>query len=29
MARTLLGWTARRDLRDIVASAWRWHSSGR
>jgi UDP-glucose 4-epimerase len=29
MARTLLGWTARRDLRDIVASAWRWHSSAR
>ena len=29
MARTLLDWTARRDLRDIVASAWRWHSSGR
>jgi len=27
MARTQLGWTARRDLRDIVASAWRWHSS--
>lgn len=27
LARSLLGWTARRDLRDIVASAWRWHSS--
>jgi UDP-glucose-4-epimerase GalE len=25
-ARELLGWEAHRDLRDIVASAWRWHA---
>jgi UDP-glucose-4-epimerase GalE len=26
LARELLGWEARRDLMDIVASAWRWHA---
>jgi UDP-glucose-4-epimerase GalE len=26
-ARELLSWEARRDLADIVASAWRWHAS--
>jgi UDP-glucose 4-epimerase len=25
-ARIVLGWVARRELRDIVATAWRWHS---
>jgi UDP-glucose 4-epimerase len=27
MARALLGWAPKRSLEDIVASAWRWHSS--
>jgi UDP-glucose 4-epimerase len=26
-ARRTLGWRARRDLDDIIASAWRWHST--
>jgi UDP-glucose-4-epimerase GalE len=26
LARELLGWKARRDLTDIVASAWRWYA---
>jgi UDP-glucose 4-epimerase len=24
LARQLLGWTARRDLREIVSTAWKW-----
>jgi UDP-glucose 4-epimerase len=28
LARTALGWTAARDLAEIVGSAWRWHSRG-
>lgn len=27
LAKELLGWVARYDLDDIVASAWRWHST--
>jgi UDP-glucose-4-epimerase GalE len=27
LASDLLGWTARRDLRAILESAWRWHQS--
>jgi UDP-glucose 4-epimerase len=26
-ARSVLGWTPRYDVDDIIASAWRWHSS--
>jgi UDP-glucose-4-epimerase GalE len=26
-AREILGWTPRHDLRDIVATAWRWHEA--
>jgi UDP-glucose 4-epimerase len=27
LAQRLLGWSATRDLDDIIASAWRWHST--
>lgn len=27
LAASVLGWTAKQDLRSIVESAWRWHSS--
>jgi UDP-glucose 4-epimerase len=27
MVRSVLGWTATRGLDDIIASAWRWHST--
>jgi UDP-glucose 4-epimerase len=26
LVRALLGWKATRDLRDIITSAWNWHS---
>jgi UDP-glucose-4-epimerase GalE len=29
LARTVLGWTATRELAEILGSAWRWHSRGR
>ena len=29
LARSALGWSAARDLAEIVGSAWRWHSRGR
>jgi UDP-glucose 4-epimerase len=27
LVRAVLGWKATRDLRDIITSAWNWHSS--
>ena len=27
LVRALLGWKANHDLRDIISSAWKWHSS--
>jgi UDP-glucose 4-epimerase len=27
LIRAVLGWRATRDLRDIITSAWNWHSS--
>jgi UDP-glucose 4-epimerase len=27
LVRALLGWKANHDLRDIIGSAWKWHSS--
>jgi len=27
LVRALLGWKANHDLRDIISSAWNWHSS--
>jgi UDP-glucose 4-epimerase len=26
LVRAVLGWRATHDLREIVSSAWRWHS---
>jgi UDP-glucose 4-epimerase len=29
LVRALLGWKATRDLRDIISSAWNWHSKAK